>query len=316
MTSSSLTVYDPLLVAAEADNEIILQAIDSKTFPPHANLQTCEPERSTITEHLKYLTENFWYDSYRARTWGYTIVRTAYRPGDDEKFKLGIEVIHKFLRLWSDQELRYATEQIYGRGDRLGLRGDYEIKYYHWPEGMPETASSAPNECFLGRFVNDIVEDEENLSGASVPQVTEAFKQWCLAHWDGNPLHLSAASPRFQSCILMDAETLDELQTAHKVVSKLPSTNSRDLGFKIGGQFWIKMVERSPQPRYPSGTTDCYRLLLGDVADFWFRREWSDPETTTDPMVGQPEDVFWYISGCYGKSVYDTMVCTYPDLPT
>lgn len=37
---------------------------------------------------------------------------------------------------------------------------------------MPETANSIPNEVFLGRFVNDIVEDKETLNEATVPQVS------------------------------------------------------------------------------------------------------------------------------------------------
>lgn len=113
MASYTVPADDPIADIAIADNETILQIINnSRTFPEQAQLQTCEPDRSQITNHLKYLTENVWYKDYRARTWGYTIIRTAYRDGDDEKFKHGIDMIHRFLRLWSDTELQSATEQI------------------------------------------------------------------------------------------------------------------------------------------------------------------------------------------------------------
>jgi len=169
MTSRTIAADDPTLIEALTDNETILQVIsNSRTFLEEAQLQSCEPDRSQITDYLKYLTENFWCDNYRARTWGYTIIRTAYRDGDDEKFKHGIDKIHRFLRLWSDTEVQSATKRIYGIG---GLRGKYEFKYY-WPERMPEIASSIPNELFLGRFVNDIVEDKEKLNEATVAQVS------------------------------------------------------------------------------------------------------------------------------------------------
>ncbi|PVH77276.1 hypothetical protein DL98DRAFT_273432 [Cadophora sp. DSE1049] len=171
MTSKITPANDPIVAMALADNKTLLQIIsNSRTFAEQAQLQTCEPDRSQITNYLKFLTENFWYGDYRARTWGYAIIRTAYRDGDDEKFKHGIDMIHRFLQLWSDVELQSATERIQGL---QGLRAAYEFRF-HWPEGMPETATSIPNEVLLGRFVNDIVEDEETLNEATVPQVSSA----------------------------------------------------------------------------------------------------------------------------------------------
>ncbi|KAL2065073.1 hypothetical protein VTL71DRAFT_4213 [Oculimacula yallundae] len=293
MASRIIPADNPVLIAAKADNEIILRAINSKTFPPEAQLQSCEPDRHEIHEYLLDLTKNFWYDEHRARTWGYTIIRTAYRAGDDEKFKIGIDTIHRFLRLWSDVELQSATREIFGPPG--GLRGNYEFKFY-WPEGMPETADSTPNEVLLGRFINDIVEDKESLNEATVPQVSEYFKHWAYSHWNGVPAHISAGSPRLKSCILLDAETLDHLQIAHEAILNSPSTAR---GFNLGGEFWVKIVDSFPQPRYPSGLADCYRLRLGDLVDFWFGRTWSDPNRSTKPIIGQPSDVYWYVRGNY-----------------
>ncbi|KAL5327256.1 hypothetical protein ACEPPN_004950 [Leptodophora sp. 'Broadleaf-Isolate-01'] len=307
MASYAVSADDP--IAAMADNETILQIIsNSRTFPEQAQLQTCEPDRSQITNHLKYLTENFWYRNYRARTWGYTMIRTAYRDGDDEKFKHGIDMIHRFLRLWSDTELQSATEQIQGL---QGLREAYEFRF-HWPEEMPETANSIPNEVFLGRFANDIVEDKETLNEATVPQVSEYFKRWAYAHWHKDPLHISAGSPRLKSCILLDAETLDQLQNAHKSIPNAPSTSQ---GFELGGRFWVKIVEAFPQPRL-TGMADCYRLRLGDLVDFWFRRMWLYPDKSSSPVIHQPDDVYYYVAGNYGGSVHDRMSCQHcEDIP-
>lgn len=169
MAAFTISPGDPDLVASMEDNDTILQVIrDSLTFPASAQLRAQEPGREEIHSKLKYLTENFWLKNYRARTWGYTILRTAYRDGDDARFQHGIDTINRFVRLWSDGEVRFATEQM--QRSRLA----YEAKYY-WPEGMPETPNTTANEFFLGRFVNDIVEDREALDEATVPQVSSAF---------------------------------------------------------------------------------------------------------------------------------------------
>ncbi|KAG4416540.1 hypothetical protein IFR04_010334 [Cadophora malorum] len=282
-------------IAATADREIILQNINScRTFPEQAQLQTCEPDRSQITDHLKFLTENFWHEHHLARTWGYIIIRTAYRDGDNEKFQQGIETIHRFLRLWSDRELQFATRMM------QRLRRKYEYKF-DWPEGMPETVNSTPNDCFLERFINDIVEDKDALNDATVPWVSDYFKRWAYAHWQGDPLHISAGSPRLKSCILLDAETLDQLQNAQQ---STPGALSSSESFELGGRFWVKIVEAFPLPGVMGGA-DCYRLRLGDLADFWFKRTWLDPDRLASPVKNQPEDVYYYVSGDYGGSMLD-----------
>ena len=45
-----------------------------------------------------------------------------------------------------------------------------------WPEGMPETVNSTPNDCFLERFINDIVEDKDALNDATVPWVSKPYQ--------------------------------------------------------------------------------------------------------------------------------------------
>ena len=143
-------------------------------------------------------------------------------------------------------------------------------------------------------------------------QVSEYFKRWAYAHWGGNPKHISAASPRLKSCILLDAETMDHLQNTSK---SFPDARSTSESFKLGGLFWVKIVEAFPQPRF-LGMADCYRLRLGDLADFWFGRTWLDPDRSSSPVVGQPEDVYYYVSGGYGGSIYDPPGCQHcKDLP-
>jgi len=161
----------PEVKAALVDNDTILRAIrNSRTFPRGPKPRIQEPNREAIHSKLRYLTEQNWLQDYRARTWGYTILRTAYRDGDDAKFRNGVEAINRFVRLWSDNEARLAAEEM--KSTRLA----YEATGY-WPAGMPETANMAANEMFLERFVNDIVEDREALDGATVSEVSVAFSK-------------------------------------------------------------------------------------------------------------------------------------------
>ena len=62
----------------------------------------------------------------------------------------------------------------------------------------------------------------------------------------------------------------------------------------------MKIVEAYPQPRV-FGTTDCCRLRLGDLVDFWFRRTWLEPDRSTSSVLDQPEDLFYYNAGEHGK---------------
>jgi len=157
---------DPELIAAMADNNTILQAIHKdRTYPVGSRLRSQEPSRSELYSKLEYLTKNFWVGHYRARTWGYTILRTSYRDGDDIKFQHGIDVINSFVRLWSDNELSFASDEM------QRSRSVYEMRK-NWPEGMPTSPSTLLNELFLSRFVNDTVEDKEALDGATPLQLS------------------------------------------------------------------------------------------------------------------------------------------------
>jgi len=104
-----------------------------------------------------------------------------------------------------------------------------------------------------------------------------------------------------KSCILLDAETLDQLQNAQQ---STPDALSSSESFEIGGRFWVKIVEAFPLPGVMGGA-DCYRLRLGDLADFWFKRTWLDPDRLASPVKNQPEDVYYYVSGDYGGSMLD-----------
>ncbi|RDL38293.1 uncharacterized protein BP5553_02633 [Venustampulla echinocandica] len=148
-----MVTIPPEWKAALEDKDTILQAIsNSHTFPRGLEPPIPEPNREPIQSNLRYLTEENWVRDYRARTWGYTIIRTAYRDGDDDKFQNGVDAIHRFARLWSDNEVELATEKM------KGIRLAYEATGY-WPEGMPETANMMANETSIERSVNDIVED-------------------------------------------------------------------------------------------------------------------------------------------------------------
>ncbi|KAH6666092.1 hypothetical protein B0J14DRAFT_605291 [Halenospora varia] len=279
---TALNQSSPELSAALQDINTINQVIQARTFPPHPPPLIPEPGRPDLNNYLKRLTEHFWLSDYRARTWGFTILRTAYRPDDDSKFQHGIDVINQTIKMWNEVEKKDAAQQM------TKVRVVYEATKADWPAGMPETANGSGNRQFWERFVCDIIEDREALEGASVSQICDYFKTWALAHWHGNPAHISAGSPRLKSCIVLDEETMDHLQL-------LPLEISVEHWISLEQNFWVKVAEAYPEPRYyPDSMTDCYRVRLADVVEFWFAREWSEPSKMTKTMEGQPEEVFWW----------------------
>jgi hypothetical protein len=117
-------------------------------------------------------------------------------------------------------------------------------------------------------------------------KICEYFKSWALAHWHGDPALISAGSPRLKSCIVLDAETLDQLQD-------VPEDIPVEQWYSVRGRWWVKMAEAYPQARWKS-VADCYRVRLGDLVYFWFERQWREPFASTAPVEGEGEDVFYY----------------------
>ncbi|KAH6668740.1 hypothetical protein B0J14DRAFT_566395 [Halenospora varia] len=114
--STVLTQSSPELSVALQDINTINQVIQSRTFPHHPPPRIPEPGREDLHSYLKWLTEHFWLSDYRARTWGFTILRTAYRPDNDSKFQHGIDVINQVVKMWNEVEMKGAARRGRWRG--------------------------------------------------------------------------------------------------------------------------------------------------------------------------------------------------------
>jgi hypothetical protein len=109
-----------------------------------------------------------------------------------------------------------------------------------------------------------------------VKQVCAYFRQWALKRWHRDERYFSAATPRLKTAILFDEETVTQLQ----------SMAERDLSGKnelweAGREFWVKMIEAEPKLReganMDQGVTDCFRVRLEHLEQYWFDRDRSDP---------------------------------------
>jgi hypothetical protein len=267
---------------AVADVQILATAASGprQLFQANSSLGIIDPEaRNTLRAYLRHLAEQNWLGDYRARTWGYAILRTSY--GDDGKFNAATDVLSRYVRLWSDEEARSVTAAL----EKLDRWNDL-------PAGLPTTADTTLNEQFTQRFVNDVLQDHDVLDQAPIPQVCDYFRKWALAHWHQDPHTISAASSRLKSAILLDAETIDQLQD---VPLEIPDEEI----FSVGQQFWVKMVEAEPVPRLGwqdarDGMTSCYRVRLCDLIPFWFERNRRDPAHLADGTDDRyPGTYFW-----------------------
>lgn len=248
------------------------------TEDPTGQDQYPNPENRNIRGRLRTLASRFWYEDYRARTWGYVVVRTTY--GDDE-FNGALEKINQYIQLSIEWEARFVTAQ-----------NEYRSRWDYWPEGYPTEADDFINKEFFKRFVNDPMEDAEALDGATTAKICNYFKEWALARWHMEPYMISAASPRLKSCIVLDAETIEQLKGMPEDLLAV----SHDEITSIGAKFWVKMAEVEPQPRShaPAELADIYRVHLIDLEQFWFIRDIREPSSQTSKTGPQDSSIHYW----------------------
>ncbi|KAF5648076.1 hypothetical protein F52700_1291 [Fusarium sp. NRRL 52700] len=163
-------------------------------------------------------------EGHRPKKWGFVIIRTAYGPGSDQKFEHAIEIINNIAQHWAEGEIEGVKSCITRRKETDFLYRD-----------VPVEVDTRPNEEFVRRYENDVVEDP-SLENASVAAVREYFKTW-IASKGGRS---NVGNTRYVACIMLDSETLSQLATAPK-------------GFPHGcdvysSSYWVKMVDVEPDP--------------------------------------------------------------------
>ncbi|QGI65273.1 hypothetical protein CEK26_009224 [Fusarium fujikuroi] len=121
---------------------------------------------------------------------------------------------------------------------------------------VPIDIETRPNEEFVHRCENDVLEDE-NLNNASLAAVREYFRTW-------NPskgCKSDVGNTRYVACIMLDAETLSQIATAPKGFPH---------GFGVySSSSWVKMVDVEPTP-----DEAVYVRVRGadDLIKYWFIR--------------------------------------------
>ena len=188
-------------------------------------------------EQLVWLSQHFASaDSYRARTWGYTILRTTY--ADDAAFGAAVSTLNRYMRARADGECWRVTN------DLETLRNQGRL-----PRGTPTTADPRPSdELYARRFVNDVVQDRAAHDKATPTQACAFFRRWALERWHREEWCFSAAGPRLKTAILFDEETVAQPQglvAQDWCAGEDPGGEAR----RVAREYWVKMVESEPKQR-------------------------------------------------------------------
>ncbi|KAK8091859.1 hypothetical protein PG997_002220 [Apiospora hydei] len=85
-----------------------------------------------------------------------------------------------------------------------------------WPAKSTTKPDRRAEDELAKRFINDVLEDREALADDTVGQVSAYFGRWASARWKPKPMPPNIPvivyhSRRLQSCILLDAETIEHL---------------------------------------------------------------------------------------------------------
>ncbi|KAK8085561.1 hypothetical protein PG997_006832 [Apiospora hydei] len=232
---------------------------------------------------------------YRSRTWGYTIIRTVYGDGWDAKVQTALSAIRRTVQAMGEHDIARRNGEI-----------DLFVELGGWPEDMAKMADRRIEDEFERRFVNEVFEDRDLFANATVDQVRAYFLRWAQERFDmfhppatersQRPAnfrfrHLEPCSSRLFACILLDAETVEQLQGVPASPAEL-YPRLRD--------FWVKMVEAQPVPRqgpyYPDDGSMCdlYRVRLADLVDFWFDSSERNPEKSTEESDPQDKSIRYY----------------------
>ncbi|KAK4122292.1 hypothetical protein N657DRAFT_635080 [Parathielavia appendiculata] len=194
-------------------------------------------------------------DSYRACTWGCTILRTAYTT-TDVAFQTAVDALYRYMRAVADAEIRSGVPLLYLVDPRPS------------------------EEFYVNRFINDVLQDRERLENATVAEACAYFRRWALyCCWYGSEERYfsSAVGPRLKTAILFDDETAAQLQGVAKRRFFKGELNC----VTVRSEHCVMLVEVEPKgrggPGMDQGVTDCFRVRLVHLLRCWFDRDRKDP---------------------------------------
>lgn len=115
---------------------------------------------------------------------------------------------------------------------------------------VPDHCDPRPGQELKVLLVNDVLEDKASLDGATTAQARDYFNRWrqSLGENDGS----LRDNTRYQACIVLDAVTREQLDTApdiNQITAMDPTTNTSH-------SHWVKLVSSES---CPSHYTDDWR---------------------------------------------------------
>jgi hypothetical protein len=119
-------------------------------------------------------------------TWGYRIYRTSYTS--DANFQEAMDVLREYMHYECYIDYTSRLEAL----EKKGLSRD--------------TVDERPNQQLWSRLKNEIVQDREQLEGASPGKIRTIAQNW--THSLGNKVH---TSPRYRLCLMIDDDAIETL---------------------------------------------------------------------------------------------------------
>lgn len=242
--------------------------------------------RCPIRNHLLDLNSLGRHDPIPANayTWGFTILRTVYTPESDTLFASTLEALHR----WVVYLLRLEAYDPHDRSLATPMRTE-------------------PFEEFVSRLRNDIIEDKEQLDGASWDKIHAYFEN----HLDARGIDSKTkfdrfpTNPRYNSCIAIDASALAALQTMPEIPNfAFPPTKEEWMWavLKATEKAWVWVYDL--KPRYLLATQGkplhlpykgWTRVKVFSLFEYWCSRKGLDGEKTVicaeDPK--EPGVIVW-----------------------
>lgn len=200
---------------------------------------------------------------HKPQRWGFAIIRTAYGPQFDDQFAHALRVINRVGQAHCETDVWNVKHTL-----EWHIRNDPNLA------NIPVEVDRRPNEELERRFQNDVLQDASLLDNADVSTVRDYFINWIASKkgtWGGGNV-------RFASCILLDAETLAQLQA-------VPEGYPTDPVEASGSLYWVKMVEAEPKP------VEAFRVRVFGrfgLANYWLSR--NDNRDDAINMINESDD--------------------------
>lgn len=184
---------------------------------------------------------------HKPQRWGFAIIRTAYGPQFDDQFAHALRVINGIGQAYCEADVRTVKHTL-----KWHIINDPNLA------NIPVEVDRRPNDELERRFQNDVLQDASLLDNADVSTVRDYFINWITSKkgtW-------ARGNVRFASCILLDAETLAQLQGVPEDYLSNPVEGSVS-------SCWVKMVEAEPKP------VEAFRVRVFrqfGLANYWLSR--------------------------------------------